>query len=122
MAEEYDAELERMNVAMSTENQGLQYDNKQLNSLLKEYEQTLDSVMTTFRKRAVSLAFLFMEAMLTQSVARCTRTRAQLNQTIRVFDYGFRVTFLGSSTDFRDRKSTRLNSSHSGESRMPSSA
>ncbi|KAI5121392.1 hypothetical protein M0805_003164 [Coniferiporia weirii] len=50
--EEYDAELERMNAAMSMENQGLQYDNKQLNSLLKEYEQTLDSVMSTFRKRA----------------------------------------------------------------------
>ncbi|THH11022.1 hypothetical protein EW145_g947 [Phellinidium pouzarii] len=50
--EEYDAELERMNATMAAENQGLQYDNKQLNSLLKEYEQTLDSVMSTFRKRA----------------------------------------------------------------------
>ena len=27
-----------------------------------------------------------------------------------------------SDTQYRDRKSTRLNSSHSGESRMPSSA
>ena len=29
---------------------------------------------------------------------------------------------LGAAIDVRDRKSTRLNSSHSGESRMPSSA
>ncbi|EJC97903.1 uncharacterized protein FOMMEDRAFT_137295 [Fomitiporia mediterranea MF3/22] len=50
--EEYDAELERMNSSLSQENQGLQYDNKQLNSLLKEYEQTLDQVMSTFRKHA----------------------------------------------------------------------
>ena len=32
--------------------------------------------------------------------------------------YGIQV----NEADFRDRKSTRLNSSHSGESRMPSSA
>ncbi|PAV17011.1 hypothetical protein PNOK_0707500 [Pyrrhoderma noxium] len=50
--EEYDSELERMNNALASENQTLQYDNKQLNSLLKEYEQTLDSVMSSFRKRA----------------------------------------------------------------------
>jgi len=50
--EEYDAELERMNVSMASENQALAHDNKQLNSLLKEYEQTLESVMSTFRTRA----------------------------------------------------------------------
>lgn len=55
--EEYDAELERMNNAMTIENQGLQYDNKQLNSLLKEYEQTLENIMSSFRKRAVSRLF-----------------------------------------------------------------
>ena len=54
LVEEYDAELERMNNAMTIENQGLQYDNKQLNSLLKEYEQTLENIMSSFRKRAVS--------------------------------------------------------------------
>ena len=37
-------------------------------------------------------------------------------QTIKGYDYD---TF---AEDLRDRKSTRLNSSHSGESRMPSSA
>jgi len=35
-----------MNNAMSAENQGLQHDNKQLNSLIKEYEQTLDTLMS----------------------------------------------------------------------------
>lgn len=43
-----------MNNALAAENQGLQYDNKQLNTLLKEYEQTLETVMSSFRKRAVS--------------------------------------------------------------------
>lgn len=51
--EEYDAELERMNVAMMAENQALQYDNKQLNTLIKEYETTLETVMGLFRQRAV---------------------------------------------------------------------
>ena len=52
--EEYDAELDRMTNAVVVENQGLQYENKQLNLLIKEYEQTLETLMTTFRKRAVS--------------------------------------------------------------------
>ncbi|KAI0726235.1 hypothetical protein C8Q72DRAFT_784086 [Fomitopsis betulina] len=48
----YDAELERMNAAMSVENQTLQNDNRQLNTLVREYEQTLENVMTQFRERA----------------------------------------------------------------------
>jgi prefoldin subunit 5 len=52
--EAYDSELERMNNGMSAENQSLQYDNKQLNALIKEYEQTLETLMTTFRNQAVS--------------------------------------------------------------------
>ncbi|THH04376.1 hypothetical protein EW146_g10195 [Bondarzewia mesenterica] len=51
-AEEYEAELERMNAAMSAENQSLVYDNKQLNALIKDYETTLETVMTQFRNRA----------------------------------------------------------------------
>ena len=42
-----------MNVAITAENQSLQYDNKQLNALIKEYEQTLETLMSTFRNRAV---------------------------------------------------------------------
>ena len=51
--EDYDAELERMNLAMLAENQALQHDNKQLNALIKEYETTLETVMGLFRQRAV---------------------------------------------------------------------
>ncbi|KAJ7134471.1 hypothetical protein C8R44DRAFT_425496 [Mycena epipterygia] len=48
----YDAELERMNSAMTMENIALQHDNKQLNALIREYEQTLETLMNTFRNRA----------------------------------------------------------------------
>ncbi|ESK89219.1 hypothetical protein Moror_5167 [Moniliophthora roreri MCA 2997] len=50
--EAYETELERMNAAMLQENQALQHDNKQLNTLIKEYEQTLDTLMTQFRNKA----------------------------------------------------------------------
>ncbi|KAF8133733.1 hypothetical protein EV363DRAFT_1258146 [Boletus edulis] len=48
----YDAELERMDATLAAENQGLLHDNKQLGVLIKEYEQTLESVMGAFRTRA----------------------------------------------------------------------
>ncbi|KII86887.1 hypothetical protein PLICRDRAFT_113936 [Plicaturopsis crispa FD-325 SS-3] len=50
--EAYDSELERMTASISAENQGLLHDNKQLNALIKEYEQTLDNLMSAFRNRA----------------------------------------------------------------------
>jgi len=50
--DDYDTELERMTNVITGENQALQYENKQLNLLIKEYEQTLETLMTTFRKRA----------------------------------------------------------------------
>lgn len=46
IVEDYDAELEHMNASMIAENQGLQHDNKQLNALIKEYEQTLETLMS----------------------------------------------------------------------------
>jgi uncharacterized protein YukE len=49
----YESELERMNAAMTTDNHDLQQDNKQLNALIKDYEQTLETVMSAFRNRAV---------------------------------------------------------------------
>jgi len=52
-SEEYDAELEQMNAAMTAENLALQHDNKQLNTLIKEYETTLETIMGLFRQRAV---------------------------------------------------------------------
>ncbi|KAF8843414.1 hypothetical protein BDN67DRAFT_897373 [Paxillus ammoniavirescens] len=50
--EVYDAELERMNTSLVAENQDLLHDNKQLGVLIREYEQTLESVMSAFRTRA----------------------------------------------------------------------
>ena len=35
-----------MNAVMAGENQSLQHDNKQLNALIKEYEQTLETLMS----------------------------------------------------------------------------
>jgi len=61
--EEYDAELERMNLAMLAENQALQHDNKQLNALIKEYETTLETVMGLFRQRAVRFLSYSTESM-----------------------------------------------------------
>jgi len=37
-----------MNAAMIADNHALQRDNKQLNALIKEYEQTLETVMSAF--------------------------------------------------------------------------
>ena len=42
-----------MNSVMSAENQNLINDNKQLGALIREYEQTLENLMATFRNRAV---------------------------------------------------------------------
>jgi hypothetical protein len=66
--EDYDAELERMNNAMMAENQALQHDNKQLNTLIKEYETTLETVMSLFRQRAVRFPF----------ISSCVRWRSRI--------------------------------------------
>ncbi|QRV86773.1 hypothetical protein RhiJN_14791 [Ceratobasidium sp. AG-Ba] len=50
--EVFESELERMNAAIIIENQTLQHENKQLNTLLKEYETTLETVMAKFRSQA----------------------------------------------------------------------
>jgi len=50
-----------MNGSLAAENASLVNDNKALNGLIREYEQTLDTVMSNFRNRAVrspSLPFL----------------------------------------------------------------
>jgi hypothetical protein len=58
-AEVYESELERMNVAMNAENRSLQHDNKQLNTMIKEYEQTLETLMSTVKLRSCrGVAFL----------------------------------------------------------------
>ncbi|KAI0366911.1 hypothetical protein BV20DRAFT_1025427 [Pilatotrama ljubarskyi] len=50
--EVYEAELERMNAAMSAENLTLLNDNRQLSTLIREYEQTLEKTMDKFRTHA----------------------------------------------------------------------
>ncbi|GAA6024913.1 hypothetical protein JCM11491_005523 [Sporobolomyces phaffii] len=50
--EEFESELERLNVSLVMENQSLQQENRQLSSLLKDYESTLDAVMSKFRAYA----------------------------------------------------------------------
>jgi len=82
--EVYDAELERMNASLAAENQTLQHDNKQLGVLIREYEQTLESVMSAFRTRAVSCTifpyaplysyFIHCQFANDYPLARCSRT------------------------------------------------
>lgn len=56
VVEEFSSELEAFSSHLVLENQQLQHENKQLNALLKEYEQTLETVMGKFRGVAVSLS------------------------------------------------------------------
>lgn len=57
-ADVYDTELEKMNTSFLQQNAELHHDNKQLAILLKEYEQTLETVMDKFRTQAVRLLSL----------------------------------------------------------------
>ena len=52
--EEFNSELEKFASHLILENQTLQHENKQLSGLLKEYETTLEDVMSKFRGVAVS--------------------------------------------------------------------
>lgn len=50
----FESELERLNAQIVIENQTLLHENKQLSLLLKEYEGTMDTIMSKFRNHAVS--------------------------------------------------------------------
>ena len=52
-AESFESEVERMNAQIVIENQTLLHENKQLSILLKEYEGTMDNIMSKFRNHAV---------------------------------------------------------------------
>ena len=59
-SEVFESELERANAQIIIENHTLMQENKQLSALLKEYEETMETVMTKFRNHAVrpnNLAF-----------------------------------------------------------------
>lgn len=55
-SEQFESELERFNATLVLENQALQYENRQLSMLLKDYEGTLDNVMAKFRSFAVCVS------------------------------------------------------------------
>jgi regulator of replication initiation timing len=55
VSEEFSSELEKFASHLVLENQSLQHENKQISGLLKEYESTLENVMSKFRGVAVSL-------------------------------------------------------------------
>ena len=57
--EVFESELERTNAQTIIENQTLVHENRQLSMLLKEYEQTLETVMTKFRGHAVRRKYIF---------------------------------------------------------------
>ncbi|KAH9178864.1 hypothetical protein EDB89DRAFT_2089102, partial [Lactarius sanguifluus] len=52
--EALESELERSNAQIIIENHTLQQENKQLSLLLKEYEQTVETIMTKFRSHTVA--------------------------------------------------------------------
>ncbi|TBU50029.1 hypothetical protein BD309DRAFT_908551 [Dichomitus squalens] len=52
--EVFESELERQNAQVIIENHTLLQENKQLSALLKEYEETMENVMTKFRNHAIA--------------------------------------------------------------------
>ncbi|KAG0707538.1 hypothetical protein DFH29DRAFT_979845 [Suillus ampliporus] len=50
----FDSELERMNAQFIIENQTLLHENKQFSVLLKEYESTMETIMSKFRNHALA--------------------------------------------------------------------
>ncbi|KAF8628270.1 hypothetical protein AX15_004038 [Amanita polypyramis BW_CC] len=52
--ETFESEPERKNAQLIIENQSLLHENKQLNMLLKEYETTVETVMSKFRNHALA--------------------------------------------------------------------
>jgi len=80
--EDYDVELDKMTNAIAAENQALQYDNKQLNLLIKEYEQTLETLMTTFRKRAHEIQEQELELIRKYEAALLAKEAEQLTEDL----------------------------------------
>ncbi|KZT72945.1 hypothetical protein DAEQUDRAFT_704740 [Daedalea quercina L-15889] len=52
--EVFESELERMNAHIIIENHALVHENRQLSLLLKEYEQTMETIMSKFRSHALA--------------------------------------------------------------------
>ncbi|KAF8743673.1 hypothetical protein AX14_001205 [Amanita brunnescens Koide BX004] len=73
LSEIFESELERKNAQLIIENQSLLHEHKQLNTLLKEYETTLETVMSKFRNH--SLAAQRHELTLTRHYETLIHTR-----------------------------------------------
>lgn len=52
-SELFESELERNNTSLVLENHALLYENRQLDALLKEYEQNMQTIMAKVRHHAV---------------------------------------------------------------------
>ncbi|KIY46316.1 hypothetical protein FISHEDRAFT_12364, partial [Fistulina hepatica ATCC 64428] len=52
--ETFESELERTNAQIIIENQALQHENRQLSMLLKEFESSLQTIMTKFRNHTLA--------------------------------------------------------------------
>lgn len=85
--EKFDSELERLNSQLVMENQGLTHENKQISLLLREYENTLESVMSKFRSFSVSeergLSNYLTESLTTSFTARHTTTYVVTHLSLR---------------------------------------
>jgi len=58
LKEEFDSDMERLNAQIIIENQALLQENRQLTTLLRDYESTMEMIMTKFRNHAVGEFFV----------------------------------------------------------------
>jgi hypothetical protein len=79
----FESEAERTNAQAIIENQTLQNENKQLSQLLKEYEQTLETVMSKFRSHAVSPFSIHNMTTLNHVSACCPPPRNETQHALR---------------------------------------
>ena len=71
--ETFESELERQSAKIVIENQTLLHENRQLGLLLKEYEGTMETIMTKFRTHAVrpNLSSMLLSANLDNENSAC---------------------------------------------------
>ncbi|KAG8901165.1 hypothetical protein FRB99_005498 [Tulasnella sp. 403] len=129
--EVFESEVERMNAALIIENQQLQHENKQLNVLLKEYEQTLETVMSKFRSQAhaaqqheltltrhyESLLLTRESSTMNQDLAASTKISASLSRLSHLIRQAIRAN-AGDETDDAEPESTS-NEQPSGDPNNP---
>lgn len=74
--EKFESELEKINSQLVMENQSLTHENKQINFLLREYENTLETIMSKFRSFSVSeiISILSRLVILKISIILCIST------------------------------------------------